>query len=71
MRKNQEQRRLIFAVYDGKRPDPGNARSIHRGDRDVAHEGAERTLLHAREQVVTPQLDVLPGRGLGERVELG
>jgi hypothetical protein len=71
VRKDEEQRRRVFAVYDGKRPDSANSRSIHRGDCHVADEGAECTLLRTGEQVVAPQLDVLAGRGLAECVEPG
>jgi hypothetical protein len=71
VRKDEEQRRLVFSVDDRKRADSTNSRSIHRRDGHVTDEGSERALLGAREQVIAPQLEVLPRGGLTEGGAMG
>jgi len=69
MHEDEEQRRRILPVDDGERADSNDARPIHRRDRHVASECDECPLLHTWEEVIAPQLDVLPRRGLAMPLE--
>jgi hypothetical protein len=71
MREQEVQRWRVLAIHHGERTDLRHTRSIPGRDCRAADEIDERALFGARQQMNSPQLEVLPRRGLTGCLETG